>query len=124
MHDRCWGTHRPAPAAVLGAAVFLLLAIVSSASASALSRRSSPHETGGSALAAASPEVVVHYKGTITENFESPPPASSKSSDYRKAELTWDETVAGPVAQIQAGAVHWHINSLTGAVTDRQTEAL
>jgi hypothetical protein len=121
MRDRFGGRRRPT-AASLGASLFLALAIAPLVAASPLTH-GGRHGAGGRAILSSSTEVVVEYKGTITENFESPPPGSSLSSDYRKAELAWDETAAGPVDQIEAGAIHWHVSSLTGAVTDKQTEA-
>ena len=81
------------------------------------------HGAASRAVPSSSPAVVADYKGTITESFESPPPQTSLSSDVRKAQLSWDETVAGPLTAIRSGAIHWHLNSLTGTVTDRQTEA-
>jgi hypothetical protein len=122
MHDRFWSARLPSAAAPIGAAMFLTLAIASFASASPLPH-GARHGGGRPAIASATPSVTIEYKGTITESFESPPPASSLSSDNRKAELSWDETVTGPVEEIEAGKAHWHLNSLTGAVTDRQTES-
>ena len=123
-HHRFGSALLAGAAAVSGAVVVLfLLGVVSLATASPLPRSGPSSNAGATAIASSSPSVVAEYKGTITEVFESPPQSSSLSSDYRKAELAWDETVAGPVAQIEAGAIHWHVNSLTGAVTDKQTEA-
>ncbi|HWF31640.1 MAG TPA: hypothetical protein VG188_03685 [Solirubrobacteraceae bacterium] len=117
-----FGRGRGPAAALLIASLFLSLAFSSLAPASPL-RHDGRYRGAGPATLSRSTDVVAEYKGTITENFESPPPKTSLSSDVRKAELSWDETVAGPLTQIQSGAIHWHVNSLTGAVTDKQTEA-
>lgn len=99
-----------------------------SALAAPLSPSSPLYNPGGSPIVNGNPDVVAEYKGTIVENFENPPIQGSLASSYRKAELKWDETVAGPVDQIEytgvygKSAIHWHVNSLSGQVTQKGTE--
>lgn len=93
-----------------------------------LSPTSPLYSPGGSPIVNGNPDIVADYKGTIVENFENPPIQGSSASNYRKAELKWDETVAGPVDQIEytgvygKSAIHWHVNSLTGQVIQKGTE--
>lgn len=116
---------------VLGCCLSLLLFAVLSlgtALAAPLSPSSPLYNPGGSPIVNENFDIVVEYQGSITETFETPPIQGSKSSDYLKAQLKWDETVAGPVDQIEytgvygASSIHWRVNSLTGEVKDKGTE--
>ncbi len=112
---------------LVGLSVFLTLSTTGLASAAPLSK-SSPLYNPGATIVDENPDVVADYKGTITEVYESPELPGTGQTGYRKATLEWDESIAGPVDQIEytsfygASSLHWHVNRLSGAVDDRRTE--
>lgn len=102
-------------------ALVLALMLAAAASAAPLSPSSPLYSPGGSPIVNENGEVTADYKGKLIENFE------GARSDV-KAELKWDESVSGPVDQIEytavygARSIHWHINSLTGEVNSKESE--
>jgi hypothetical protein len=73
------------------------------------------------------PEVLVRYEGTLVEKVNSPAFAGSLASRELTAELKWIESVRGPIDQIEytgiygASSIHWHVDELSGKVTDRSS---
>jgi hypothetical protein len=116
-------------AALFCLAAFLFLAAAIPARGEPLSPSSPLYNPGGSPIVNANPDVVVDYSGTIIETVDAPPVAGAKDSHFINAKLEWDETVAGPVDQIEytgvygASSIHWHVNKLTGTVKDRRTDS-
>lgn len=90
---------------------------------------SSPLYSPSAPLLDENPDVTADYKGTITEIVEEPPLPGALAGRQTKATLEWDESVSGPVDQIEytgiygPSSIHWHVNTLTGSVEDHSTDS-
>jgi hypothetical protein len=114
--------------ACLAAAGSCLALVLASLAGAAPLSPSSPLYNPGAPLLDENPEVTADYKGKIVELVEAPPLEAGGRSEKRKATLEWDESVSGPVDQIEytgvygANSIHWHLTTFTGEVEDEITE--
>jgi hypothetical protein len=105
----------------------LALVLASLACAAPLSP-SSPLYNPGAPLLDENPEVTADYKGKIIELVEMPPLEAGARSEKRKATLEWDNSVSGPVDQIEytgvygASSIHWHLTTFTGEAKDESAK--
>jgi hypothetical protein len=113
--------------ACLAALSCLTLAVDWRADAAPLPK-SSPLYNPGATRLDENPEVSADYKGTIEYLLEAPALEAGGRGEVRKAKLEWDESVTGPVDQIEytgiygSSSIHWHMNKFEGEVKDEVTE--
>ncbi|MHB8242543.1 MAG: hypothetical protein ACYDHN_11180 [Solirubrobacteraceae bacterium] len=109
--------------AILLGCCLSLSALASTASAAPLSP-SSPLYSSGASIVDENPFVRAEYKGTITTTLVAPPVPESVEQRTRTATMSWQESVAGPVDEIEytgvygSRSIHWKLEKLEGKVVD------
>ena len=107
-----------------GVALLTGLVLAASAGAAPLPRTSPLYSAGGEPIVNENPDVSAVYKGTIVENFSLPAHGSFPEHITRKAQLEWEESVTGPVDEIEytgiygAKSIHWKLTKLTGEIKE------
>src|ERR1700730_6240825 len=107
---------RRAGLALLALGTAFALSSVAPAAAAPLSP-SSPLYNPSAPRVIENPNVTADYKGKIVLLMEAPMLGPQGAEEKRLAELEWDESVSGPVDQIEytgvygPKSIHWHMNT-------------
>ncbi len=102
----------------------LSLSALASTTAAAPLSPSSPLYSSGASIVDENPYVRAEYKGTITTTLVAPPLPESVEQRTRTATMSWQESVAGPVDEIEytgvygSRSIHWRLEKLEGKVVD------